>query len=232
LEHWHLAGVDWLRRLPAPLADELRRASSVRCHSPRESIFGPTPEPKHIWLLENGLVRVFRSIAERDVTLWLIRPGQVFGEIGVLRGGARHSSAIAVRRSTVWRMSREPFLKVLRADSSASFEITKTVAGRLSRIECRMEDLLFRSAGARVARALLQLGEEFGKPIGPWIEVDLPINQSELATLVGAARQTVNETLRDFTQQNLVGRERGRLLLLDPAGLEKRASEEGDPLRG
>jgi len=67
--------------------------------------------------------------------------------------------------------------------------------------------------------------EEFGKQVGPWLEVDLPTIQSELATL-GAARQTANEALRDFTQRKLVARERGRLVLLDASGLEKLASEE------
>lgn len=110
-------------------------------------------------------------------------------------------------------MPRGAFLRIVRRDPEAGFAITKQVAGRLARIEARLEDLAFRSVDARVVRTLLYLAEEFGRPAGDWTEVDVALTQAELATLVGTTRQSVSECMRSLAKSGCIMRDRGRLAL-------------------
>jgi CRP/FNR family transcriptional regulator, cyclic AMP receptor protein len=48
------------------------------------------------------------------------------------------------------------------------------------------------------------------------------MKQSELASLVGATRESVNKWLGSFEKQGLIKYDRGQITLLKPSGLKKR----------
>ena len=92
--------------------------------------------------------------------------------------------------------------------------VTKQVGSRLKRIESRVAHLVFRSVPSRVAGILVELAEDFGRQNGHGLVIDLAISQEELATLVGASRQTVNASLREFERAGLVRGDGRRIVLL------------------
>ncbi len=211
---WYVRRKPWLESLKPVQTEEIRRAALVRTFAPNELIFGPMREPENVWMVEHGLVRLHRTVPDgREVTIALVRPGHIFGEVPVLSEAARVSYAEAMRRSTCWRIPREVFLRVVRSDPEAGFSISKEVAGKLARIETRLEDLVFRSVEARLARTFLQLAEDFGMPAGDWVQLDLPLTQAELAMLVGTTRQTVSESLQELAKRGCVARDRGAIAL-------------------
>lgn len=210
MDHWHLRRTPWVHTLKPAFEQMLRRAAQIRSYAPRETVFGPAREPENVWLVEHGLVRIHRLAPDgREVTVALVRPGHIFGEVPVLSDSPRVSFAEAMRRSTCWRIPRETFLTVLRSDPDACFSISKEIAGRIARIETRLEDLAFRTVDSRVARTLLHLAEDFGRRRGEWVELELPLTQRELATIVGTTRQSVSESLRGLLKSGWVARDRG-----------------------
>ena len=66
----------------------------------------------------------------------------------------------------------------------------------------------------RIMLILCELAETFGsdRPDGA-IEIEVPITQSELATLVGSTRQSVNASLGELTDQGLIAK-KGRHLIV------------------
>jgi CRP-like cAMP-binding protein len=214
LEHWHVRRPPWLESLKPDLAQQIRRSALIRTFAPGDRIFGPTREVENVWLVEHGLVRLYRVVPDgREITISLVRPGHIFGEVPVLNELPRVSSAEAMRRSTCWRIPRESFLRVVRSDPEAGFAITKEIAGKIARIETRLEDMVFRSVESRLARTLAQLAEEFGVEAGEWVRLELPITQTELATLVGTTRQSVSEGLQGLAKQGHIARDGGSLSL-------------------
>jgi CRP/FNR family transcriptional regulator, cyclic AMP receptor protein len=216
-DHWHIRRSPWLDGIKPAMAAELRRAALVRSYAPAESIFGPLRLPENVWLVEQGLVRLHRLAPDgREVTIALVRPGHLFGEVPVLGDLPRVSFAEAMRRSTCWRIPRSVFLGVLRADPDASFSLSKEIAGKLARVESRLEDLAFRSVDARLARILFLLSEDFGRDTGEWVILDLALTQSELAQLIGTTRQSVSDSMRSLIGSGCVSRDRGFLALKLP----------------
>ncbi|TFG95398.1 MAG: Crp/Fnr family transcriptional regulator, partial [Myxococcales bacterium] len=222
---WYLRKVHCLAALTPAAGEELRKRSSVRTHARGETIFAPRRTPEFVFFLEAGLVRVFRaSSLGEEITFGFVRPGEVFGEVAVLGEKSRESFAEAARLSRVWRIPRDAFLAAMQAHPSLVLEITKQVHGRLRRVESRVVDLVFRDARTRIARILLELGEDFGTESTDWVSLEISVNQSDLATLVGATRQTVNEALGELKAEDLVTLERGRITLLRPDKLREIAS--------
>ena len=57
---WHLRKIDWLREFSTEEREALREAAGADDYGPGEMIFSPEPNPHSVYLLEHGLVRIFR----------------------------------------------------------------------------------------------------------------------------------------------------------------------------
>jgi CRP/FNR family cyclic AMP-dependent transcriptional regulator len=226
-DFWHLHGFDWLAQIDNEQTERLRRASARRTCAPGETIFAPKPEPQGVYLLESGRVRVFRLSPDgSETTFGYVTPGEVFGELSVFADGSRESFAQAVEPSTIWRVPRDVFQQLIREVPQLVFEVTKQIGQRMKRIESRVENLVFRDAQARLAGILLELGEDFGHPDGDRIQLDLPLTQSEIGTLIGSSRQTVNACLGELEASGLVTRGEGTITIVKPDELQRAAGME------
>jgi len=222
---WHLRHVDWLAELSGSEPDALARHAVERRYERGEMVFAPTPNPHSVYLLVSGLVRIYRlSEGGAETSFGYVAPGEVFGELPVFDDYPRESFAQAVRASVVWKVTCEAFRRLLAARPGLVIQVTKQIGGRLKRIESRVEHLVFRNVRGRVARMLIELAEDFGRREAGRVVIDIPITQGELATLVGATRQTVNQTLREFADRGLIGREQQHIALLKADELEKLAA--------
>jgi CRP-like cAMP-binding protein len=219
---WNLRTVEWLRELPGEEVERLRRASRHRDYDRGATIFTPESHPHSVYLLESGLARIYRlSKQGAETTFGYVAPGEVFGELTLFGDFPRESFAHAVRRSRVWKVPRESFQQLIVRRPSIAMEVTRQIGERLKRIENRVEDLVFRDVRSRVAHILIELARDFGRGQGGEVLLELELTQSELATLVGSTRQTVNASLRELEQQGLVRRDGRRLRLVEPAELER-----------
>lgn len=223
IDVWHIRNIHWLRELPTEETERLRRVATARDYERGETIFAPNPVPESVYILERGLVRIYRlSAGGGEATFGYVLPGEVFGELSVLgTGGGRESFAQAVRRSSAWRLPGEAFRDVFRRSPGITLEITKQIAGRMKRIESRVEDLVFRDVRSRLARMLLELADSFGRKEPSGIEIELPLTQSDLATLVGSTRQTVNVALGSLEKDGLLAHRHRHFVLVDVEGLKR-----------
>lgn len=96
------------------------------------------------------------------------------------------------------------------------------LAQRLRRTNEVVGDLVFSDVPGRVAKALLDLGERFGKETNEGLYVNHDLTQEELAQLVGASRETVNKALADFAGRNWIRLDGRAVLILDLERLSKR----------
>jgi CRP-like cAMP-binding protein len=217
---WCLRRIHWLETLSSEEVERLRRSSTSREYQRGEMVFEPTAHPSSVYLLERGLIRIYRlSESGGEATLGFVGPGEVFGELAAFSDAPRESFAQAARASTAWRIPRAAFTEAIGAHPQAVLEVTKQVGTRLKRIESRMEDLIFRDVHARVARVLLELAQDFGRAESTGVRIDLPLTQTDLAMLVGSTRQTVNATLRRLTEEGLLGRDQRQFVIARPDAL-------------
>jgi CRP-like cAMP-binding protein len=96
------------------------------------------------------------------------------------------------------------------------------LAQRLRRTNEAVGDLVFSDVPGRVAKALIDLGERFGKQSDEGLYVHHDLTQEELAQLVGASRETVNKALADFVGRNWLRLDGRAVVILDLERLSKR----------
>lgn len=226
-EVWHLHSVDWIRRLAGEDVEKLRAASAYRDYRAGETIFAPERDPHSVYLLERGLVRIYRLSSEgSETTFGYVAPGEVFGELSVFGNYPRESFAEAVRACRVWKIRASSFRQVMASHPAMALEITRQVGSRLKRIESRVENLVFRDVRSRLAHILLEVGTDLGEKDGDAVVLQVDFTQADFATLVGATRQTINACMRELEDDGIVGRRGRRLALLAPDRLRAIARNE------
>ncbi len=221
-ESWRLKLVDWVSKFPTEEVEALRNASIQRNYEPGATVFTPEDRPTSVYLLEQGLVRIYRLSGEGDETTFgYVAPGEIFGELSLFGDFPRESFAMAVRRSHIWRIPVASFRKLLESHATVAMDITRQIGQRMKRMESRVESLVFRDVRTRLARILLELAEDFGREREDAQLLDLDLTQSELAKLVGSTRQTVNSSLGELETLGLIQREGRRLVILKPNELAR-----------
>lgn len=185
-----------------------------------QRIYVPGDPSDQIFLLKVGVVKV-SSIGpdQQETILAFLYPGDVFGELAIVDDSPRDHIATAHEDVVLCALSRNVLLKMAQETPALGYQITKLMGIRLRRFRTRIEELLCKSAQARVAHTLLDLAADYGIPDEGGILVPLRLSQADLGNLVGLARETVNIVLQDFRQRGLVDPGRRNIRILDPARL-------------
>jgi len=170
-------------------------------------------------LLEGAVKLVVRSKDGELVELARLVAPASFGELAVLDGGSRSASAEAVERSLLLVVTRAELLRLLRSDEKVAEALLRLLGAMVRRTTRQVTDLAFLSLQGRVAAKLLELAGRAGQDAARTPRV----TQVELATMVGGARQSVNQTLKSLEARGYI-RVAGRAVeILEPQQLRRLA---------
>jgi CRP/FNR family cyclic AMP-dependent transcriptional regulator len=187
------------------------------------SVFVQGEPGDRMYVLAEGAVKLYVSSREGGIVeLARHQPPASFGELALLDGGPRSASAEAVERSVLLVVTRAELLRLLRSQEQVAEALLRSLGTMVRRTTRQVTDLVFLDLQGRVARQLLLLAED-GHGAGA---VTLRVTQSELATMVGGARQTVNQALKSLESSGCI-RAVGRAFeLLDRERLQRLANQQ------
>lgn len=211
---------------PAEL-DELLRFARERRYGDDEVIFRRGDAGTSMMAVLDGRVRIgVSSEGGKEITLAILPPGSVFGEIALIDGKGRTADAIALGACRLLVLDQRDFLPFLERHPRTAIRLLQVMCDRVRRANGLFESLVFMGLEGRLARLLLQLASEHGENTPQGRRLALKLSQGEIANLVAATRESVNKQLRAWTEQGLVGLDRGHLVLRDEAGLRMLAETE------
>jgi CRP-like cAMP-binding protein len=207
-----------------PLLDPDARARFVSAARPRAwragaTIFVVDDPGSSMMLVRSGTVRISYPTPDgRAFLLAELGPGDVFGEIALLDGGARSADATAATDCTLLVFERRDFLPMLEGNWRLTEAVLQVICGRLRRADAHIADLAFSDLPVRLAKALLSRAREDARG-----RSQVTDSQSTLAAMVGSSREAVNRCLRKWQDAGLVAIADGRITVQDPDALAERA---------
>jgi CRP-like cAMP-binding protein len=162
------------------------------------------------------------SISGRQVTLTYIEPGLWFGDVSLFDSDHRSHDTYAHGPTSVLCVSRADFKRLL-AEHTELYEALLWIASRRSRqLFTLLEDLNTLPLRARLSKQLSNLARSYGVPTSdtsPHVRIGLQLAQEELAQLVGASRQRVNQELKALERQEIIKIEPAGLIVRDRQAL-------------
>jgi len=168
-------------------------------------------------IIVSGRVRI-GTISEdgREVTLGVVGPGEVLGEMSVLDGEEVSADVTALEDCVLLFIERTRFLRLLRADADLCLRLMAVLCRRLRRSNATLEELALLDLGARLARLLLRLARDYGVKAARGTRIEVKLSQKDLGTLVGSSREKVNRQLREWEAAGVLGKDAGYLVILRP----------------
>ncbi len=178
--------------------------------------------------LKRGQVKVYRALPTgRNVTLYILGPGDLFGFLPFLDGQAYPASAQAIEDVEADAMGRATLLQVFESDPELALAFIGLLGRRLRASFDLILSLSMSSARARVAQALLTIVPTGDPGTGHQV-ISLPVSSQEFAGAIGIVPETFSRALTSLVQDGILERTgAGRYRVLDLERLEQ-ASDPGD----
>ena len=211
---------DVLARVPGDVILRLVAGARSTGFRARQVIYLPGDRAQGVFFLAQGRVKISKVTRDgKELTLAYRTTGDFFGEPCLLEGGPREEMAEAMEATLAIEVDRETLDQVLSSSGQAVYWFTRALIARRKDLESRVEQLIFKDVGAKLAELLLSLGQEHGVLDQRGVVVGLKITHQEMANLIGSTRETVSLTLSQFKRKGLIQTEGRRVILSDPEGL-------------
>lgn len=210
----------WYRSLPPELQQRILAASRVRDFAKGEVIALEGASPAGVSAVISGEVKLVRQPRQGEESLLIIcEPGFWFGEYAVLTGEKTLVSAIAKTKARLLVLPKREFDRIVEEEPRhyrhfAALGLRHTAAYLTAFTHASSLEPEARLRGQLALLSLLKRTEdEIDTP------VELPYSQSELASIVGVSRQTINQLMQTLAEKGLIQMGFKRVRVLAPQKL-------------
>jgi len=187
-------------------------------------IFREGEEGDRLLVLLEGRVKISLTSPEgKEAILSILEPGQLIGEMSLLDGGDRSATVTAMDACRFLVIWRRDFLSFLEHHPRVALALLQALSLRLRATNDLVGNLSFLNLPARLARILLNLGQQYGKHTGEGIVIGLKLSQEELGNLVGVSRESINRQVRLWVETGTLDYAHGILILKDSDALFREA---------
>lgn len=188
-----------------------------------QPVYLPGDPRDHVYVVKTGAVKIVGKSPEGyEVILAFLMPGDILGELALT--GADESQddrAEAVDDTLLCEVPRELLVRMIQDTPAFGLHVTKLVGLRLRTFRTRVEELLGKSAPARLAHAILELSHHHGIKDAGGVLIPLRLSQGDLGKLVGLTRETVNGILQAWRDQRILDMDRRSIRVHDPERLRR-----------
>lgn len=192
-----------------------------------ETVFSQGDESHALYIVYQGKIRIFRvSPSGNETSIAIFAEHDVIGEQGTLNNVQRNATAKSIGKSTLLVMSQERFHYHLENSPKLALQLAKLLSRKLSWTAAFAESVAQFDAAGRLLHMFLIYVEQYGTRVDnaandgsdndkEVYELELSLNQTDLASMVGARREWINRILQDWRKRGLLEYINGKLTILD-----------------
>jgi CRP-like cAMP-binding protein len=198
----------------AALVDEMGESS----YAGGTYVFRRGDPTARIHVVRTGTIALTREIGGRSVTVQVLRPGDVFGDVPAFLGEPEVFDARAIDDCTVLSLDTPMLFELLQSRPLIARRWFMSLAERMAGLQARLVDLLAGGIEAQLASILLREADATGA---------VNASQADLAAMLGVQRSSVQRVLKELEVAGLVKLTYRRVVLVDRAGLVSLLAEPG-----
>jgi CRP/FNR family transcriptional regulator, cyclic AMP receptor protein len=213
--------------LPREALDDILLQATEKSVRRGQTVFQKGDEGSYMVAVLSGRIRISATSPEgREITLNMIDAGEVFGDMALLGGKPRSADATALEDSILMVVERRNFLPYLTSSNELALRVIDLLCERLRETSETLGNFAMLDLPGRLARKLLNLAGEYGKPANGRIRLDIRLSHTDLGRFVGSSRESVNKQMRAWEEAGIVAREAGRIAVCKPAVLRRIAGQD------
>jgi CRP-like cAMP-binding protein len=219
-----LAGIKLFKGLDIDLERSESRANWRR-FDPEEVLVDFDEPSTDVYFLLSGEVRVLmRTPSGKEVILYEMKPGDLFGELAALDGVPRSANVTALTRGEACVMPASVFKELLFSHQSVAERLFCLMASRIRELNARFMEQTVLDLRHRLYSELLRLSSPRQDRSGERVITPPPFHHI-VAARIGCRREQITREFTMLTQEGLIERTRGALILRQPDVLKARVAE-------
>ncbi|MBQ0823776.1 Crp/Fnr family transcriptional regulator [Microvirga terrae] len=219
-----LAGIKLFKGLDIDL-ERFEARANWRRFDPEEVLVDFDEPSTDVYFLLSGEVRVLmRTASGKEVILYEMRPGDLFGELAALDGVPRSANVTALTRGEACVMPATVFKELLFSHQPIAERLFCLMASRIRELNARFMEQTVLDLRHRLYSELLRLSTPRQDRSGERVITPPPFHHI-VAARIGCRREQITREFTMLTQEGLIERTRGALILRQPDVLKARVAE-------
>lgn len=155
-----------------------------------------------VYFLKSGTVKVVS--AKDAATKYLIKKGNLFGELPLLDDAPDLDKAIALEECVICFIEKDQMKEMIKDSSSLKNDLLKFNGLRIRKLERRLSDLLYKDSKTRIKEYLFDYLAEFGERKGAILKAKNLLSHSDIAALTNTSRQTVSNVMSQLRKEGII----------------------------
>ena len=191
----------------------LSKDKEERKYNKKDIIFEESQFPKHLFHIVSGQVKTFQtSDFGKELTINIYGPGDFFGFLPILNNEKYAESALAQKDTLITLIPIDDFKMLLFKSRDFAAKFISMLASHASHSENQLIEIAYSSVRKKLANGLLTLSSKLNN-------LTLKVSRDDLASLTGAAKETITRTLTDFKNEGIIRVEGSEIIILEMEGL-------------
>jgi len=218
-----LSSVPLARGLSKEQLEALAGFTRKKKYRARQLIIAENDKINEFYMIVEGMVKMFKnSVDGREQTLHLFGPGELFGMCATSSDFIFPANAIALEPSILFIFPVDGIEILGRQDPTILFNIISVMSCMLKDSMSMVETLSLMRIPQRVASFLLLSTPE--KACSKGDNVELAVNQKEMAKILGTTPETLSRILKKMMVEHIIEVKGRRIKVLDCESLEDLAA--------
>jgi CRP-like cAMP-binding protein len=206
----------------------LTKAGVTHLYKKGEIIFREGGIPTGIFYIQSGKVKKYKPTAKGgEQIFYLCSDGELLGYHALLSGEFYPDSAATIEDSEITFISKDDFMKVLHSSTVLSYNLLKALGHEFSLFINSITNLATKSVRERLAFNLLMLDEKFKSRDTPDIAGEIKLSRTDLANMVGTAKETLVRLLQTFKEAGLIEKNDKVIRIIDREKMIREANLMG-----
>ena len=214
--------------IAAIVRSELINLDGVTKFSPNRrfaTVYSEGGPSDSLFFLESGLVKILkRGDDNKEIILQIVSAGELFGEQALGQESTRNMAAEVLQEGVIYVIPRDVFVRLCDEHSVLWREISALLTTRKRQLEKKIELLCLRDVEYRILYYMADLARTFGARSNG-SEYSIPLSQGELASLIGATRETTSTTLNHLARRGVIRLGRRQLIVPSIEGVLEAANQ-------
>lgn len=195
-------------------------------HYPRGTmIFSEFQTGAEMYVIQSGSVKISKVLNGTEVTLAVLKPGQMFGEMALLNNDLRSASAITVEDSDIRAINMANFQKITESSPDMITNLTKTFAERLWIMQRQLINSRLRDdpVAKMIDILALQL-EKMNYTENTSVEYQTEFSPNDIATMCGLTKSEQSRCMFNFMNFRFIETKKNKIFVSDCSEVIKQAA--------
>ena len=174
-----------------------------------EFIYMPGDRAELVYVLKKGRIKLsVLSESGKEIAIDIIQPGEMFGEFALIDESVRSNMTQALDDVMILVFNKRDFVNLLKSHSELALNYIRMVGDRRRRMEKKLSDITSKEVPTRVCELLHELSAN-SSLTGEVHQPLIPLTHQDVASLIGASRQTTTSVLNDLMRCGYIELGRG-----------------------